>query len=189
MDRGFKLHIPEDALPPEVDECRVHVKASLSGQFQFPEGTELISGIYWIATPHKFTKPVTVEIQHCSARTEHPFSLTYVVAKCSQEDLPYHFSILNGGVFAPSSRYGSINLTHFSGIAIASRSSQHPSLIQRPTHRHHPVETDLTNVKSYCARLYYSSSGICSWEIHFTIVWDLELHLAVSILNNKFCSN
>jgi len=189
VNHGFKLHVPEDALPPEVDECRVHVKASLSGQFQFPEDAELVSGIYWIATPHKFTKPVTVEIQHCFAKTEHPFSLTYVVAKCSQEDLPYHFSILNGGVFAPSSRYGSINLTHFSGIAIASRSSQHPSRIRRPTLRHRSVETDLTDVKSYCARLYYSSSGIYSWEVHFTIMWDLELHLAVSTLSIKFCSN
>ena len=189
VNRGFKLHIPEDALPPEVDECRVHITASLSGQFQFPEDTELVSGIYWIATPHKFAKPATVEIQHCSSRTEHPASLTYIVAKCTQEDLPYHFNILNGGVFAPSSRYGSINVTHFSGIAVASRSSQHTSLMRRSPHRHHQVESDLTDVKSYCARLYYSSSGIYSWEVHFTITWDLELHLAVSILSNKFCDN
>ena len=38
LNRGFKLHLPEGALPPEANECQVHVKASLSGQFQLPEG-------------------------------------------------------------------------------------------------------------------------------------------------------
>jgi len=180
VNRGFKLHVPEDALPPEVDECRVRITASLSGQFKFPEDTELVSGIYWIATPHKFAKPATVEIQHCTLTTEHPASLTYVVAKCTQEDLPYHFNILNGGVFAPSSRYGSINLTHFSGVGIASQSPQCPSLIPRPA-RIYQAESKLFNEKSYCARLHYRSSGNYSWEVYFTITWNLELHIAVSI--------
>ena len=177
MDRGFKLHIPEDALPPEVDECRVHITASLSGQLKFPEDTELVSGIYWIATPHKFTKPATVEIQHCFSRANHPSSLTYIVAKCTQEDLPYHFNVLNGGVFAPFSPYGSIKLTHFSGVGIASQS--HPTLMQRPDHGHQ-VESIVSPEKSYCARLYYSNSGNHSWEVYFTIMWDLELYVAVS---------
>jgi len=152
VNRGFKLHIPEDALPPEVNEAQVHITASLSGQFQFPEDAELVSGIYWLATPHKFAKPATVEIQHCSLRTEHPASLTYVVAKCTQKDLPYHFNVLNGGVFAPSSRYGSINLTHFSGVGIASQFPRRSSLIPQPAHRHQ-AELKLYNMKSYCAQL------------------------------------
>ena len=173
---GFRMHIPENALPPEVDECRVHVKVSLSGQYQFPEDTELVSGIYWIATPHKFAKAVTIEIQHCS-NTEHPSSLTYIVAKCTQDVLPYHFSILSGGTFSPSSRYGSIDVTHFSGVAIASRYPRRPSLVQRLGIRRHQ---GLSNVKRYCARLYYSRSGVHGWEVYFAIMWDLELHVAVS---------
>ena len=62
---GFKIHIPDHALPPGVNEYQLHIKASLSGQFQFPEDTEYVSGIYWIASPYTFEKPVTVEIQHC----------------------------------------------------------------------------------------------------------------------------
>jgi len=162
VDYGFKLHVPQDALPSEVNECRIHIKASLSGQFQFPEDMELVSGIYWITTPHDFTKPVTVEIQHCSSGADHPSSLTYIIAKCSQEDLPYKFNTLDGGVFAPSSRYGSISLTHFSGVGIASPSP-------------------ISSLKSYCARLYYSNSGILSWEVYFAIMWNLELHIAVSL--------
>ena len=180
VNHGFKIHFPENALPSEVDECRVHAKVSLSGQFQFPEDMELISGIYWIATPHEFTKYFTIEIQHCSSGTKYPSRLTFITAKCNQEDLPYRFNALTGGIFAASSQYGSINLTHFSGVGIASRSPRHSSLVQRLAHRHHQ---GLSSGKTYCARLYYSSSGIHSWEVHFTIMWDLELHLAVSIVN------
>ena len=180
VDHGFKIHFPENALPSDVDECRVHVTASLSGQFQFPEDTELVSGIYWIAAPHEFTKPITIDIQHCSARTVHPSSLTYIVAKCTQEDLPYKFNPLSGGVFAPSSRYGSISLTHFSGLGIASRSPRRPSLMQRLVRRRPQDESEIADVKSYCARLYYRSRGILSWEVYFAIMWDLELHVAVS---------
>ena len=187
VDHGFKIHFPENALPSDVDECRVHVTASLSGQFQFPDDTELISGIYWIATPHEFTKPVTVDIQHCSTRstrTDHPSSLMYIVAKCTQEDLPYMFNPLNGGVFAPSSRYGSISLTHFSGLGIASRSPRRSSLIQRLVRRRPQDESEISNVKSYCARLYYRSSGILSWEVLFAIMWNLEIHIEVGCFLN-----
>jgi len=175
-NHGFKLHLPEDALPPEVDECRIHIKVSLSGQFQLPEDTELVSGIYWIATPYKFAKAVSIEIQHCS-NTEHPSSLTYIVAKCTQDVLPYHFSILSGGTFSSSSRYGSIDVTHFSGVAIASRSPRRPSFAQRLGIRR---RQELSSVKSYCARLYYSRSGVHGWEVYFAIMWDLEVHVAVS---------
>ena len=182
VDHGFKLHVPQDSLPPEVNECRIHIKASLSGQFQFPEDMELVSGIYWIATSQNFTKPLTIEIQHCSLGTDHPSSLTYITAKCTQEDLPYKFNTLNGGVFAPSSRYGSIRLAHFSAVGIASRSSRRHSLIQRLVHRHPQVESETSNVKSYCARLYYSSNGVLSWDVYFAIMWNLELHISVSFV-------
>ena len=174
---GFKMHFPEHALPPDVNTCQIHVKASLSGQFQFPEDTECTSGIYWIASPYKFEKPVTVEIQHSVTNPKHlqnPSSFTFIVAKCTQEDLPYKFTILSGGVFSPCSRYGSIELTQFSGVGTAFRSHQ-PSRLGRRARQH-------SDAKSYCAQLYYSSSGVHSWEVYFAITWDLELHISVSIL-------
>ena len=99
-----------------MDDCQVLIKASFSGQFNFPRDTELISGIYWISSQHNyiFTLPVTVEIQHCVPKDlYHPSSLTYIVAKCSPKNLPYQFKTLDGGVFSPSSQYGSIDLTRF----------------------------------------------------------------------------
>ena len=113
LNRGFKIHFPENALPPGVDKCRVHIKASLSGQFDFSRDVELVSGLYWLSSRHVFTRPVTVEIQHCAQEdAQQQFRLTYIVASCSQEELPYQFKPLEGGVFSPSSQYGTINLTH-----------------------------------------------------------------------------
>ena len=167
---GFKMHLPDHALPPGVNECQLHIKASLAGQFQFPEGTECVSGIFWIASPYKFEKPVTVEIQHCVTKPDllqHPSSLTFIVAKCIQEALPYRFKILDGGVFSSNSRYGSIELTQFSGVGVAFQ-----TVMQW---------LGLKHARSYSARLYYSNSGTNSWEVYFVIMWNLELHIAVSI--------
>ena len=179
---GFKMHLPDRALPTSVNECRLHIQASLSGQFQFPEGTECVSGIYWIASPYAFAKPVTVEIQHCVTKPEllqHPSSLTFIVAKCTQEDLPYQFKVLDGGVFSPGSRYGSIKLTQFSGVGVAFQTPHPPSILAHSDHLKHKLDD-----KSYCARLYYSSSGTHSWEVYFTIMWDLDLHINVSFSYN-----
>ena len=176
MNHGFKIHFPENVLPPGVDECRVHVKASLSGQFDFPRDAELVSGLYWLSSRHVFTRPVTVDIQHCAQEDlQQQSRLTYIVASCSQEELPYQFKTLEGGVFSPSSQYGSISLTHFSGLAITSQPHSRQSLLQKLTRkiRH-------TRVKRYCAQLYYSSSGVHSWEVYFAVMWDLKLHINVS---------
>ena len=166
--------LAENVLPPAVDECRVHVKASLSGQFDFPKDAELVSGLYWLSSRHVFTRPVTVEIQHCAQEdAQHQSRLTYIVARCSQEELPYQFKSLEGGVFSPSSQYGTINLTHFSGLAVTSQP-------------HHPRQSPLQKLsqkvraKRYCAQLYYSSSSIHGWEVYFAIMWDIDLHINVS---------
>ena len=177
LNHGFKIHFPENALPPGVDGCRVHVKASLSGQFDFRRDEELVSGLYWLSSRHVFTQPVTVEIQHCAQEDlQQQSTLTYIVARCSQEDLPYQFNTLEGGVFSPSSRYGTISLTHFSGLGIASQPRARQSLMQKFSRkvRH-------THEKTYCAKLYYRSSSVHSWQVYFVIMWDLELHISVSL--------
>ena len=164
------MHFPAKALPPVVNECQLHIKASFSGQFQFPENTVLLSPIYRITCPHKFVKPVTVEIQHCATKLEnlqHKSSLTFIVANCTQKKLPYKFEILNGGVFSSSGQYGSIELYQFSGLGLVFN-----SVMQW---------FGLRNARGYYAKPYYSSSGTNSWDVHFAITWNLKLHIAVSI--------
>ena len=177
---GYKIHFPDSALPPEVDECQVHVESSLCGQFQFPENTELISGVYWITTDQEFTKPVTVEFQHC-AKPQHVENLTFVVAKHTPEDLPYKFNIVDGGLFSLGTQYGSICLTHFCGFGIGHQSSHRPSLMQRLCCRAYQL-LESHNVTSYLARLYYCNSinGTDSWEVYFVITWNLHIHIDVS---------
>ena len=120
---GMKLHVPEGSLPPEIGECRINIKASLSGQFQLPQNSDLLSPVMWIKAPCKFTKPVTLEIQHCALRDDEAVlsSLSFVSAKCSQRDLPYKFRQVDGGVFTTHSSYGSIQLSHFSGFAVTGK--------------------------------------------------------------------
>ena len=65
-----------------------------------------------------------------------------------------------------------------SGVGTAFRPLRRPSLIQRLGLRPRQHESD---AKSYCARLYYSKSGTNSWEVHFAIMCNLELHISVSI--------
>ena len=156
-DGGFKLAIPHDALPVEAAPCRISVKASLSGQFGFPENSELVSPVYWIFTPKnlKFSKPLTVHVQHCgTVETKDDSDLSFVVAKCTQPDLPYKFKFLDGGLFIPNGSYGSIPVTHFSGLGIVSK---------------------LRKNCSYCARTYVANSGRDDWRVYFVILRDLDI--------------
>ena len=117
---GFKLCVPKNSLPAEVSEAQLSVQVSLSGSFQMPSNCELASAVYWVSSPHKFMKPITVEIQHCAALSsgKQCSQLTFVHTKCTQKELPYIFKEKVGGVFTPNSSYGSLSLSHFSGIGI-----------------------------------------------------------------------
>ena len=88
---GLRLHVPEGSLPSGVRDCRMGIRASLTGQFQLPEDSDLLSPVFWISAPCKFTKPVILEIQHCALREDETVlsDLSFVSAKCSQRDLPY----------------------------------------------------------------------------------------------------
>ena len=112
----FKLCVPKNSLP----ETQLSVQVSLSGPFQMPSNCELVSAVYWVSSPHKFTKPVTVEIQHCAvlSNDKQCSQLTFVHTKCTQKELPYIFKQRVGGVFTPHSSYGSLSLSHFSGVGI-----------------------------------------------------------------------
>ena len=120
---GFKLHVPEGSLPAEVSEAKLNVQVSLSGQFRMPPDCELISAVYWVYSPHKFTKPLTVEIQHCAVLSsdQQCSQLTFVSTKCTQKELPYMFKTRDGGVFSHHSSYGSLSLTQFSGFGVVKR--------------------------------------------------------------------
>ena len=139
------------------------IQASLSGQYQLPDDKELVSGVYWLAFPRKFSQPVTLELQHC-ADTEYPdqlSSLSFFTAKCNQKTLPYQFQPLLGGKFSTDSCYGSIELNHFSSFGIWGREKK----------------------KCYTANVFYIPQPPTTWLMHFTISCDLFLSFEVCMCN------
>ena len=152
---GLRLGISEDSQPTGMDECRVNIKGSLSGPFQLPEDSDLLSPVFWISALCKFENPVTLGIQHCASRDEASFvDLNFISAKCSQKTLPYTFKQLDGGRFSTDSSYGSIQLSHFSGFGIAGRKR---------------------TPRAYCAQIYYAIKEEASdWRVYFIITKDLN---------------
>ena len=132
----------------------------LTGQFEFPEDSELVSAVYWLSSTVKFSKQLTVEVRHCVIGS--PSSgLSFVIAKGLQEKLPYKFEALHEGEFTPIGSSGRISLSHFSLLGIvASRPSQ----------------------KRYYAQVFYEqrTSG---WIATFVITCNLEACTTVSIIS------
>ena len=156
---GLKLHIQEGSLPAGMAQCILQIKASLAGQYEFPENSHLVSAIFWLRceTVRKFTKPITVEIQHC-AKSENIRNLKFIRGICSQKQLPYTFKQLPEGNFTSRSSYGVIELNSFSGVGITQEGSED---------------------REYCSQLFYLGQPSL-YKIHFVVTWNIEAHLTVS---------
>ena len=166
---GLKLDIEEGSLPAGVDQCILIIRASLAGQYEFPDNSCLVSSIFWLRCEPacKFTKPVTVEMQHCARREMvNNTKLMFVRAVCSQKQLPYIFKELGGG-FSSHSSYGTVEVNSFSGIAITQEGSED---------------------REYCSKLFYLSNYISGYRIDLVITWNTEAHLNVSFENRSFVS-
>ena len=114
---GLRIQVPKCATSMP---CDIAIKAIVAGQFEFPEGTDLVSALYAISVSTKLTQPVILEMQHCVAISgkEQGRYLSFVRAKCKQPDLPYQFKLLKNGEFPPHSDYGKISCHRFSIIGI-----------------------------------------------------------------------
>ena len=160
---GLKLHIPKGTVSAEHTECRVNIKVGLAGQFSIPDELQLVSCIYWLSCPQKFMKPVTLEIEHCASLQDssQSSSLQFIVAKCSQAELPYQFRALEKGTFVPRSSYGSIQISQFSffGIGILKR---------------------FLSLQHYCGAVYYIRKDVNKWHVDFVITSSLSVSLTVS---------
>ena len=121
---GFCLEVPDGALPSGVT-ASVAVKVILAGQFQFPDDSQLISAIYWISASEVFLKEVAVNIQHCAVirSEEECLKFRFIIAKCSQKELPYTF-VERKGVFNTHTQYATIKLKRFSMVGITSRGDE-----------------------------------------------------------------
>ena len=165
-NHGFKLHVQHNSLPEGLPEHSVNIKASLAGQFELPEGYELVSAVYWVKTSGKFTKPITIEVHHC-ANFSSPNQLHFVSTSRAQKSLPYKFKVIDGGTFTLGNKYGTLSTIHFCGIGIAKK-----------------VEPNEHSCK-YCAQVYFTVKHLKDYlyYCHFVVTKDLEMCLTVSKIN------
>ena len=158
---GFCIEVPKGALPPGVT-ASVGVKVILGGQFQFPEGSQLISALYWISSSEVFLKEVAVNIQHCAVikNEEQCSTFRFIIAKCSQEVLPYRFRERTG-VFNSHTKYGTIKLKQFSVVGATA-----------------PADTE-TRCTAFMFYKEQTPSPNLIADFHFVVVKDLEPYLQV----------
>ena len=130
---GLRIQVPKRATSTP---CDIAIKAIVAGQFEFPEGTDLVSAIYALSVSTKLTQPVILEIQHCVAISseEQGRFLSFVRTKCNQSDLPYQFKLLDGGNFPPRSDYGKISCSHF--CLVAAVCQNHTGILYACIYRH-----------------------------------------------------
>ena len=159
---GLKMHIHEGSLPEGIDQCTIHIKASLAGEYEIPENSSLVSAVFWLRCEPQctFTKPITVEIQHCSTKQDLS-RLKIIRAYCNQKQLPYKFKPL-GGRFNADTSYGAIEVNSFSGVGV--------------------IEENPGAERMYYSQLFYRSfySHQQTHDIHINFTWNTEPHINVS---------
>ena len=159
---GFYLEVPDGALPPGVT-ASVAVRVILAGQFQLPEDSQLISAIYWISASEMFLKEIGVNIQHCAviSSEEECSKFRFIIAKCSQKELPYRFRVRKG-VFNPNTQFGTIMLRQFSVVGVTA-----------------PEGTETLYI---ALKFYKQIPGTVNVDFIFAIVHNLEAFLEVNLL-------
>ena len=166
---GLTLHICENSLPKDVEKCTISIKASVAGQYQFPENFHLVSAIFWFRPKPmcKFTKSITMEMEHC-AKSENFAKLSFMRANCTQEKLPYTFKKI-GGHFTSERHIGSIELNGFSGEGIVQ---------EVPPNKH---KDSVQYLRKYSAMIFHCiHQKSISYRIDFVVTWNTKTHLAVS---------
>ena len=166
-DFGFHLSVPDGAVPSDVT-VSLAVKAIMSGQFQLPDDTHLVSSIYWVSGSRVFDKEVSVHIEHCAviSSEEEASNYKFIVGKCSQKNLPYTFKIRDA-VFSPQSRLGTINVRQFSFFAAIFRGLWGSSKCQ---------------YMSYCF-IKRSAKTLSCWKCEFIMTQSLATCRQVEYIN------
>ena len=156
---GLKLRIPEKGiLLADTKQCAIHIKASLSGNYQLPEENHLVSPIYWFTCdpPCNFKKPIIIEIEHCATSKNIP-KLSFV--KSAEGPCPHVFEPVKGN-FNTLSSFGILEINHFCGIGVTSNGSdirKYLSSILYKLERGNPVRIDF----------------------YFVVTWNLDIHRTV----------
>ena len=119
-DYGFLLNFNQHSFSSTTTSvCDIVVSALISGRFQFPEGTELVSAVYVLSFSKDIPQQARIDIQHCvSLKNEQQAQqLQFAIAPLDRA-LPFNFEIIGGGVFPLNSQYGFINRSNITSCLI-----------------------------------------------------------------------
>ena len=155
-DYGFNIEVPKGALPTGVTASIV-IRVILKGHFELPENTKLVSALYWISCSKVFSEYVAVNIQHCAiiSTEEECKKFGFIIAKCSQENLPYTFT-KRVGLFNLHTQYATVKLKRFSIVGISGSMDARTSYLAMKYYRQ-------INNKP---RIEYSFVLVCNTEAH-----------------------
>lgn len=167
QEYGLELHVRENSLPKGTDKCKVKIKASVAGQYQFPEDHCPVSAVFWLRCEHmcEFSKPITLRMEHCS-KSKKDTKFSFAKAFCTKKKASYIFEKLLGGCF--NKVHGTIELRGFSGVVITEKN---------------PMEQE------YCAGTYLCQSRMTNYKIDFVVTSNTKAHRAVSCHNHNHASD
>ena len=160
---GLSLHIPENSLPDNLQQCSIHIKATIMGDYQLPQDTHLVSAVYRIKCVPKcrFSQPLTLEIQHC-AKPENTSKLCFIRStSTSHHDERINFDAVAGN-FSSRNSYGFIELNSFCRYGVGQKG---------------------TEDRDYCASCHYCKVPSKDLKIYFSIMWNIKAHNEVTYVS------
>jgi hypothetical protein len=156
---GINLYVPQDALPEEMQQCTIHIEVNTMEKCQLPKNAYFASPVYLIKCippVYQFSKPLTLEIQHCSRQNSFD-KLCFVRSTSAKlgfdiidsgDDHVYHTS------FPQHCSYGLIKLDRFCGYAAAQTQTERGSSCER----------------LYRANIFYEKKDTKLYKVHFVIL-------------------
>ena len=170
-EQGIFIHFPENEMKRDIITTVTSLNIS-SNDCVLPDNAELVSAVYQIHASEALPSPVDVEMQHCVclSNPDEAVSMSFVRSN-SEQGPPYEFTVIDGGQFEPSTRYGKIELSKFSKIG----------LVRFLTHLVPPVVC-ATNV-------FWRKTDPGKYEVHIVVTKDLKNTITVSVPNYIYVSN
>ena len=151
-----EIHFPENETKKEIATTVTSLNIS-SDDCVLPDGSELVSAVYQIHVGEALPSPVDVAIQHCVhlSNPDEALAMSFVRSN-SEQGPPYQFTVIDGGQFEPLTRYGKIELSTFSNVALV--------LLKRL----------LTLPIVYATKLYWRQTSPGKYKVHVVVTKDLN---------------
>lgn len=169
-EMGITINVPKGVVESGA-VCDIAVIPLLHGDFQFPEDSVLVSGVYAIGTSCQIKKPLKISMQHCVnlSTNKHLERMVFFKAEHINIAPPYTFFPCDRGAFETGSAYGSLDCESFTLIAMLRRmrswitGSPDPSI-------------------SYRAQVLYSMSPSGFWIVYIFVIKNINHIIEVSCL-------